>query len=435
MDKAGVPYWATLPAAGAVCLVGGLPVRPAGAAARGPVSRARHLRARRGDAAALKYHAPRELDRRRAGHRHRQARGALRVCRCDAGPVAVLLHLAVDARHVRPRLEPAARPRRPGAGGDPRPAIAAEAMGIHNALYKSLAFGVSAMYTGVAGALGAIAVQFVAPDSFNIFLSIILLVGIVVGGLASISGRALRRALHPVRAQHRRRDLEGRALGGLRRLHDRLRLPDADRRRRRAAPAYSAKEESHHEGAQHDSSPHAGRAGAARRLQLAQKKYDPGATDNEIKIGNTNPYSGPASAYGTIGKAIAAYFKMVNDQGGINGRKINFIILRRRLQPAEDRRDGAQAGRAGRGAVRVPDARHAVQHRDPQVHEREEGAAAVRRDRRHQVERPEELSLDHGLAAELPDRGEDLREAHPEDQARTRRSRSSTRTTTTARTT
>jgi branched-chain amino acid transport system permease protein len=66
--------------------------------------------------------------------------------------------------------------------------IAAEAMGIHNALYKSLAFGVSAMYTGIAGALGAIAVQFVAPDTFNIFLSIIFLVGIVVGGLASISG-------------------------------------------------------------------------------------------------------------------------------------------------------------------------------------------------------------------------------------------------------
>jgi branched-chain amino acid transport system substrate-binding protein len=57
----------------------------------------------------------------------------------------------------------------------------------------------------------------------------------------------------------------------------------------------------------------------------AQKKYDPGASDREIKIGNTNPYSGPASAYGTIGKSIAAYFKMVNDQGGINGRKVNFI--------------------------------------------------------------------------------------------------------------
>ena len=57
----------------------------------------------------------------------------------------------------------------------------------------------------------------------------------------------------------------------------------------------------------------------------AQKKYDEGATDTEIKIGNTNPYSGNLSAYGTIGKAIDAYFKMVNEQGGINGRKINFI--------------------------------------------------------------------------------------------------------------
>jgi branched-chain amino acid transport system permease protein len=66
--------------------------------------------------------------------------------------------------------------------------IAAEAMGINTAMTKSLVFGVSAMYTGIAGALGAIAIQFVAPDSFNIFLSIVLLVGIVIGGLASISG-------------------------------------------------------------------------------------------------------------------------------------------------------------------------------------------------------------------------------------------------------
>jgi branched-chain amino acid transport system substrate-binding protein len=58
---------------------------------------------------------------------------------------------------------------------------------------------------------------------------------------------------------------------------------------------------------------------------LAQKKYDPGASDTEIKVGNTNPYSGPASAYGAIGKSIAAYIKMVNDQGGVNGRKINWV--------------------------------------------------------------------------------------------------------------
>ncbi|MDQ5848743.1 MAG: ABC transporter substrate-binding protein [Pseudomonadota bacterium] len=66
-------------------------------------------------------------------------------------------------------------------------------------------------------------------------------------------------------------------------------------------------------------------AAALSSSALAQKKYDPGATDTEIRLGNTNPYSGPASAYGTIAKSIAAYFKMVNDQGGINGRKVNFI--------------------------------------------------------------------------------------------------------------
>jgi branched-chain amino acid transport system substrate-binding protein len=58
---------------------------------------------------------------------------------------------------------------------------------------------------------------------------------------------------------------------------------------------------------------------------LAQKRYDIGATDTEIKIGNIIPYSGPASAYGMIGKTEAAYFRMINDRGGINGRKINFI--------------------------------------------------------------------------------------------------------------
>ena len=66
--------------------------------------------------------------------------------------------------------------------------LAAGAMGINVAIYKSLTFGVSAMYTGVGGALAAIAVQFVAPDSFNAFVSIAFLVGIVVGGLASVEG-------------------------------------------------------------------------------------------------------------------------------------------------------------------------------------------------------------------------------------------------------
>jgi branched-chain amino acid transport system substrate-binding protein len=58
---------------------------------------------------------------------------------------------------------------------------------------------------------------------------------------------------------------------------------------------------------------------------LAAGQYGPGVSDTEIKIGNTMPYSGPASAYATVGKAEAAYFAMINDQGGVNGRKVNFI--------------------------------------------------------------------------------------------------------------
>ncbi len=68
---------------------------------------------------------------------------------------------------------------------------------------------------------------------------------------------------------------------------------------------------------------------------LAQKKYDSGATDSEIKIGDTKPYSGPASAYGTIGKAIAAYFEKVNAEGGVNGRKIKFLSLDDGYNPAK----------------------------------------------------------------------------------------------------
>src|SRR2546430_5954538 len=68
-----------------------------------------------------------------------------------------------------------------------------------------------------------------------------------------------------------------------------------------------------------------GLAAATAGPAAAQKKYDPGASDAEIKIGNINPYSGPASAYGVIGKTIAAYFNKVNAEGGVNGRKINFV--------------------------------------------------------------------------------------------------------------
>src|SRR5437868_367712 len=67
----------------------------------------------------------------------------------------------------------------------------------------------------------------------------------------------------------------------------------------------------------------------------AQKKYDPGATDTEIKVGNIMPCSGPLSAYATIGKTEAAYFKKINEEGGINGRKINFISYDDGYNPAK----------------------------------------------------------------------------------------------------
>jgi branched-chain amino acid transport system substrate-binding protein len=64
---------------------------------------------------------------------------------------------------------------------------------------------------------------------------------------------------------------------------------------------------------------------AAGGMALAAGQYGPGASNTEIKLGNTMPYSGPASSYGIIGKAEAGYFAMINDEGGINGRKVDFV--------------------------------------------------------------------------------------------------------------
>ena len=67
-------------------------------------------------------------------------------------------------------------------------------------------------------------------------------------------------------------------------------------------------------------------------------------SDREIKIGNIMPYSGPASAYGIVGKTMSAYFRMINDNGGINGRRITFISYDDAYSPAKNRRAGAKIG-------------------------------------------------------------------------------------------
>ena len=167
---------------------------------------------------------------------------------------------------------------------------------------------------------------------------------------------------------------------------------------------------------------------------IAQPKYGPGTSATEIKIGQTIAYSGPASAYGQLGKVEAAYFKWLNAKGGINGRKINFISLDDGYSPpkaVENARKLVESDQVGAGLQR---AGHAAQHGDPALPQPEEGAAALHRRRRHRLQRSRAVSLDHGLAAQPAGRGRLLRQGPAGQEARTPRSRCSTRTTISART-
>ena len=119
---------------------------------------------------------------------------------------------------------------------------------------------------------------------------------------------------------------------------------------------------------------------------MAQKTYDTGATDTEIKIGNIEAYSGPASAYGMIGKTEDAYFKMINDAGGVNGRKINFITYDDGYSPPKTVEQARKLIESDEvflifNALGTP-TQSAVQ----KYPEHQEGSAAVRRHRRQQVE-------------------------------------------------
>ncbi len=138
-----------------------------------------------------------------------------------------------------------------------------------------------------------------------------------------------------------------------------------------------------------------------RRPRRRKRSTTKAPSDTEIRIGNTMPYSGNASAYGNIGRTIEAVFKMVNDNGGINGRKVNFITYDDGYCAAEDGRDGAEAGRGRQSPLPLQHAWHAAEHGDPQVHERQEGAAAVRGDRRLEVGPAQRVPVDDGLAARL----------------------------------
>jgi branched-chain amino acid transport system permease protein len=187
MDQYGVPYWATIPAAAAVCLVAGFLFGLPALRLEGLYLALATFALAVSMPAVLKYH-----------HLEQWTGGVQGIVIIKPDPpfdlpisadqwlyfftLAITVLMFVLAWNIlRGRMGHAMVAIR-----DQH--IAAEAMGIHTAMVKSMTFGISAMYTGVAGALGAIAVQFVAPDSFNIFVSIVFLVGVVIGGLASISG-------------------------------------------------------------------------------------------------------------------------------------------------------------------------------------------------------------------------------------------------------
>ena len=187
MDKYGVPYWATLPAAAAVCLVVGFLFGLPALRLEGLSLALATFALGVSLPSLLKYH-----------HLEKWTGGVQGIVITKPDPpfglpinadqwlyyftlLVALVMFVLAWNLLRGRVGRALVAIRDNH-------IAAEAMGVNNAIYKSLAFGVSAMYTGVAGALGAIAVQYVAPDSFGIFLSITFLIGIVIGGLASISG-------------------------------------------------------------------------------------------------------------------------------------------------------------------------------------------------------------------------------------------------------
>ena len=215
--------------------------------------------------------------------------------------------------------------------------IAAETMGVDAAFYKTTCFGISALYAGVAGGLDAIAVGFVSPESFGLALSLAFLVGIVIGGLASISGvlfGALFIEFVPNYADQltvyfgeNAKALPGAVYGVMMILMMAVGA-DGDRRPHPVNVARRARDK--RRGLDDGSTPVSDfrrRLGARAPTALGAADMRRASRATEIKIGQTMPYSGPASAYGVIGRTETAYFKMLNEQGGVNGRKINLISL------------------------------------------------------------------------------------------------------------
>jgi branched-chain amino acid transport system permease protein len=191
MDKFGWPYWATLPVAAAACLLAGFLFGLPALRLEGPylalatfalaialpqILKYKHLEEWTGGVQGIVIMKPDSPIATLFGQKMNSDRWLYFVTLAVTVLMFVIGWNLLRGRIGRALIAIRDQP------------VAAASMGIDNAMYKSLAFGVSAMFTGVAGALGAIAVAFVAPDSFTVFLSLSLMVGMVIGGLASIWG-------------------------------------------------------------------------------------------------------------------------------------------------------------------------------------------------------------------------------------------------------
>jgi branched-chain amino acid transport system substrate-binding protein len=229
--------------------------------------------------------------------------------------------------------------------------IVAKSMGVNIAAYKTGAFALSAAYAGIGGALYVFTVGFVSPESFTLTLSISFLAAVVVGGLATVIGPvfgALFIVLVPEYAADVSDALAGVIYGAVlivvmyverggiagfgRRIITWVASNKGGSMQRRSSMAtvialvIAASAIAVGCGRSNSSSANA-----------------PGVTDTTIKLGTTFPLSGPASAYATISRASTAYFKMINAQGGVNGRKISYTV----------RDDGYDPARAVQNARRL----------------------------------------------------------------------------------
>ena len=397
-----------------------------GAPALGALPRARDVRDRRRDARGDQ--EVRGLHRRRHGHQPVRHAGADRVARRRSTILGLelnfnnwLYYLALDDRARAATSSPgcssaggpAARSGRSATARPPRrrPASACPAT-------RRSPSAISAAYAGVAGSLFAIATTFVNPDTFPITLSIFLLVGVVVGGLGSLTGlivgaifiqflplwaqevskspgapgRRLRR--RPDRAHARaprgRRRACSRACSGCRAADDSEALTRRGYHRATIGDPASFKETSPMNRklaldlrrARRDARPRCdGRARPAR-----PRSRDPGVTADIDPARRHRAALRAASAYASVARGAEAYFKYVNAKGGVNGRKIDVQVRRRRLQPGADasrrRASSSSRTRSSRSSTRSAPSRTSPIRAYLNAHE---GAAALRRVRRDDV--------------------------------------------------